>query len=1498
DGAFLVMRWLRGGNLHDLLHNRPLPTELLGRLIEQVGSALAVAHRRGVVHRDLKPANILLDEEGNAYLADFGIAKDMGTRVSPYQTDATTVVGSPAYISPEQIRAEPITPQTDIYSLGVMLFEILTGQLPFHAPTPIALMFMHMNEPVPTVRTQRPDLSDAVNLVIQKATAKRPADRYADVTTLIKDLRQALASGPAVTARLADPQPTPSPAEPGNRTTGDSRRRSTYETGVLYLPVPLATPIEEEIENPYKGLRAFQEADAGDFFGRELLTQLLLTRMQEQVPLGRFLAVVGPSGSGKSSVVRAGLVPAIRRGGLPGSQNWFVVEMFPSAHPIQELAQALIGIAVEPPNNLIEPLMLDDQGLLRVIDQVVPGADETEVVLVIDQFEEVFTLVEDEAERTHFLNSLINAVTDPYSRIRVIVTLRADFYDRPLLYPGFSELMRQRTEVVVPLAPEELKQAIISPAERNGLRVDPELVEAIVDDVAEQPGALPLLQYALTEVFERRAGHTLTLTPYNASGGVLGALARRAEEIYTGLRAEQQEAAHQLFLRLVTLGEGVEDTRRRVRRTELATMTKAERRTTTDSGNPTLSALVAGPSLELDHVIATYGQYRLLTLDNDPATRLPTVEVAHEALIRTWTRLRQWLDASRDDLRLQRRMTAAAAEWLASERDRSFLASGARLEQLAGWADETHLALNAEEREYLSASLAEREAQQAQEDIRKHHEAMLERRSRTFLQALVGVALLAAVVGIGLSIFAFGQRRAALEQQQLALDKQQLALQSANIAATAEARAQSEAERAKQQESLAQTSAQEAKHNANDATNLALSAGVEKSLLLGNADAAMTLAVAANDVPNPLPQAQFALSEAAYPPGTRLFFRGHKSQVWDIAICSDGKTALTASRDKTLILWDIASGKQLQVFQGHTGVVRKVAFSPDCRKAVSAAQDKSVILWDIASGQALHTLAGHTDEVHAVAFSPDGKTVLSGSDDTTMKLWDATTGALIHTFTGHTQAIGGVAYSPDGTTAVSGSDDQTLILWDLVTKTQKAQFTGPALSISSVAFSPNGQTILSGSDDGTLRLWDVATGKPLTTFTGHKGGVISVAFSPDGKLAASGADDNLVGIWNIETGQPITFLSGHGSSVRGVAFTPDGLHVLSASGDSTARLWDIANGAQIQSIAEPAGVQRAVFSADGANVLLGLGDKNNTMQLQNLASGKTIQTFSGHNDVVKDVAISPDGKTALSGSSDGFMIWWDVATGAFLKRFGGTPDTQIYSVAFSPDGKTALSGGSGENTMVWWDLIKGTAIMSYTDHTDSINSVLFTPDGTAGLTVSSDKTMVLWELATGKQLHVFKGHTAKIRDAVFNKDATQLLSASEDRKLILWDVATAKIIRTFLVEHIAAIWAVALSPDGTLAASGSQDNNVIVWDVATGQPLRRFKGHGGSINAVAFSPDGKAILSASGDRTVRLWRIDSASDMLAWAKTNRDYPALTCEDARQYRLDQSKCEISEQQTAP
>ncbi len=370
---------------------------------------------------------------------------------------------------------------------------------------------------------------------------------------------------------------------------------------------------------------------------------------------GRFLAVVGPSGSGKSSVVRAGLIPALRQGGLPGSEQWFIAEFIPGAHPLEELELALLKVAVRQPAGLAEQLQRDERGLARAARLILPD-DDSELVVVIDQFEEMFTLVADESARAHLLDSLIAAVTDERSHVRVIVTLRADFYDRPLRYPKLGELMRARTEVVLPLNPDDLEQAIVEPARRAGVTAEPELVADVVRDVGAQPGALPLLQYALTEIFERRERRVLTRAAYRASGGVRGALARRAEELYQGLDPAGQAAAREIFLRLVTLGEGVEDTRRRALWSELVTATNED--TSAERSN-----VQTFKRSNVQEMIDAYGKHRLLTFDHDPVTRAPTVEVAHEALIREWPRLRTWLDASRGALRTHRLLAAAVAEW-------------------------------------------------------------------------------------------------------------------------------------------------------------------------------------------------------------------------------------------------------------------------------------------------------------------------------------------------------------------------------------------------------------------------------------------------------------------------------------------------------------------------------------------------------------------------------------------------------------------------------------------------------------------------------------------------------------------------------------------------------------------------------------------------------------------------------------------------------------------
>ncbi|MGQ0600495.1 MAG: nSTAND1 domain-containing NTPase [Anaerolineales bacterium] len=914
--AYLVMRLLRGGSVLALLKDGPLPLEAAFRLLEQIASALSAAHRIGIVHRDLKPANVLLDEDRNGYLADFGIAKNLGNPNLADQTQAEMLIGSPAYISPEQIRAESVRPQSDIYALGVMLYELLTGALPFQGPTPIEVMHQHLNAPLPPLAAHRAGLPAALDGVIAKATAKNLHERYPDVDALLKDMRHAL-------------------GRDGQRLTP-----SASQVAALSQPLP-------DDANPYKGLRAFGEADTQDFFGREALTQQLLARLGEGGDLIRFLAVVGPSGSGKSSVVKAGLIPALRRGGLPGSDQWFIVEMMPGPHPLEEIEAALLRIAVNPPETLSHQLREDKRGLLRAVRRCLPDDPNVELVMVIDQFEEVFTLVEDEAVRAHLLDSLVAAVMDERSRVRVVVTLRADFTHRPLHYVDFGELLRQRMEVILPMTPDELERAIAGPAERVGLALDSGLVSAIIRDVGDQPGALPLLQYALTELFARREGRLLTKKAYAEIGGVLGALGRRAEDVYTGLNEGGQALARQLFLRLVTIGEGTEDTRRRVLRAELDSLSG-------EISNP--QSLI--PNSLIPNVIDSFGRSRLLTFDRDPVTRGPTVEVAHEALLREWPRLRAWLNESRADVRLQRLLAGAVAEWMAADREPSFLLTGARLDQFEGWAAQSTLALTQDERAYLDASLAERDRKQVEEAERTQRELDLARKSETAqrtsanrLRYLVGALTIFLLVAIGLSAFAFIQQSRAEREARLSTSRE-LAAAAVNV----------------------------------------IGADPERSILLALEAVTTTRSIDGTVAP----EAEEALHRTVASAQSYFVLNGHDGIVNDVAFSPEGTRLATASFDGTTKVWDAATGHELltlapadrtETAAGHgdhggetseepAGAAYTVAFSPDGNQIAAAGQDGVVTVWESATGHLLFALsevspteASSVTAISAIEFS-------------------------------------------------------------------------------------------------------------------------------------------------------------------------------------------------------------------------------------------------------------------------------------------------------------------------------------------------------------------------------------------------------------------------------------------------------------------------------------------------------------------------------------------------
>ncbi|MBZ0280505.1 MAG: protein kinase [Anaerolineae bacterium] len=1432
DGAYLVMRLLRGGSLRDVLEeNGKFSLENAARLLDQITAALATAHRSGVVHSDLKPDNILLDEDGNAYLSDFGISKVIGHEV----TD-DSVSGSLAYISPDQLRSESPSPQMDIYSLGIILYEMLTGKHPFDGDNPSQLVLHHLNDPLPDIRQFLPDLPDSLNEVIRRATAKIPTERFPDARAVATAFRVAF-----------------------------SPQAETAPTSQVDI---------EHVVNPYKGLRAFEEADAADFFGREALVETILERLKTD---SRFLAVVGPSGSGKSSVVMAGLVPAIRQGKLPGSERWFVVNIVPGDQPLQKLSAALLSVSVNPPPHLQDQLRADSRGLLWAVDNLLANT-EGDLLLVIDQFEEIFTLVSDENDRTHFLELLRHAAESEQSRLHVILTLRADFYDRPLLYEGFGGLVQKHTQVVLPLSADEIERAISGPAHRVGLQVDGDLIAAVVADVQEEPGALPLLQYALTEVFERREGVRLSLAAYQHSGGVLGALAKRADEAFSQLSVDQQHIARQMFLRLVTLGEGAEDTRRRARRSELLSITSDTSR--------------------LQSVLDTFGRYRLLTFDIESGTREPMVEVAHEALIRTWSRLRGWLDESRNDVRLQRLLAGAAAEWEQSKRENSFLLTGARLAQYQDWIGTTDLALTAEERVYLEASIAERQRQAALEDARLARESALERRSRGVLRALLVFMILATLGAFALTLFAFNERGVAERNaftatfaQGDALNQAGTAQAEANSNATAQAVALNSAATATIAQGAAIYQASTAERLADEAQSLVVAAAALDAVRVGEPDMGVSLVLQANLIPNPPIEARRALVDVASASWVQARFSGHTAAVNSVTYSPDGTRVVSASADNALIIWDAQTGAMIDKLEYHTGSVNSVAYSPDGIWIASASTDKTIILWDAETGRFTRQLTGHNERVNAVEFSPDGKTLASASLDKTIILWDVATGDIIRTFEGHTNEVLILTFSADGKRILSGGLDNLPLLWDVVTGNIIRTFEGHTNNIFSVALSPNGKLAVTASRDQAVFIWDLEAEESLFQLTGHTSPVRDMVFSADSQLLITASNDTSVILWNPATGQLLRTMDGHQAEVTSITLHPDGRQAITGSLDRTLILWDVASDDLIREYRITDRAYNVAFSPDGETVLTATCNEFNTggscregLVVQwDFATGEILHEMVGHNELTWAVAYGPDGTKALSIGLDGTIILWDLTTGEQIRTLEGhTNDGR--AVAFSADGKTALSGAD-DKLMMLWDVETGQPIRTFIGHTDAVYGVAFSPDGTKAISASSDTTLILWNLETGEAIRSFQGHKALVRGVVFNADGTQILSGAYDGTMILWDVTTGKSIMRYL-GHTSAITSVDRSADGRFAVSASFDRTVILWDIATGIPLRRFRRHSATVHSVAFESGSNTVaLSASSDRTMNAWNVvEYPGGIINWLMNNRDVPELTCDQRQTYRI--------------
>ncbi len=891
---------------------------------------------------------------------------------------------------------------------------------------------------------------------------------------------------------------------------------------------------------PFKGLQHFDEADAGLFFGREMLTEKIVSRLRESIsPEGdqdSFLAlIVGASGSGKSSLVRAGLIPTLRE-----SQGWPVHVITPGDHPLRALGGSLTHDEEPDSTTLIEKMARDPRELHNAASLALSKDDHQDhLLVVVDQFEETFTLCRDETERRAFIDNLLTAASSELAGPTVVViVLRADFYGHCAQYANLREALANRQEFIGPMTQEELQRAIEEPARGGDWEFEPGLVDMLLQEVGEEPGALPLLSHALLETWKRRRGRMMTFTGYAESGGIRGAIAKTAERVYWRMSPEEQAITRNLFLRLTELGEGTDeggmpspDTRRRVMLTELLPGAKE----------------VPEARIAIEEVLQILVEARLIT------TAEETAEVAHEALIREWPTLREWLNEDREGLLLHRHLTETAQEWERLERVPSELYRGKRLTQVLEWSWDHRDELNALEKEFLDASLADRRARQAAEEERQAKEAALERRSRNFLRALVGVFAVATVVAVFLSIFAFNQQGKAEENALLAGQNaatatvaQGQALYEAATAVAAQNEAQVEKQNALEQRNIADQKAQEAV----EAYSLSLSVHARQALNSKDPVTALTLGLASAEMSDPPPgQVVQTLIDLANAPGPRHRYtigeihEGLAQIALSVALSPDGETALMGLEFGSLILFDLETGAIIHNLEGHFTWIHDLDFSPDGKTALSVDDVSKVILWDLSTGKEIRQFVGHTGSVVTVDFSPDGSMAVSGgfvsddyrggarTDPGELILWDVDSGSELRRCTeAHRDAIMDVAFTPDGQYILASSgawtegflprfdfstdlnvlwisrnipNEYDLILWDVDSCEIVQQYATQDHDNFSLAIHPSGDWFLAGSTDHNIYIWDLILGEQIGVLEGHQNPVISVVVSKDGTTALS-----------------------------------------------------------------------------------------------------------------------------------------------------------------------------------------------------------------------------------------------------------------------------------------------------------------------------------------------------------------------------------------------------------
>ncbi len=1170
--------------------------------------------------------------------------------------------------------------------------------------------------------------------------------------------------------------------------------------------------------NPFPGLRPFEPDESHLFFGRAGQSDELLRRLQEN----RFVAVVGSSGSGKSSLVRAGLLPSLYGGVLRSAgSGWRVAVCRPGGDPMGNLARALNEPGVlrdQEPDPIVVTVTeaMLRRGALGLIETVaearLPGREN--LLVVVDQFEEIFRFrrtSEHADDAAAFVKLLLEATSQRGVPVYVIITMRSDYLGDCSQFRDLPETINRGQYLIPRMTRDERKLAITGPVAVGGGEITPRLVNRLLNDVGDNPDQLPILQHALMRTWDywtqhAAPGEPLDLQHYEATGGMAEALSRHADEAYAELGDERARlVAEKLFRRLTERGQDNRETRRPTTLAELC-------------------AVAESPEADVVHIIDVFrGQGRAFLMPPDHTRLAPDsiIDISHESLIRGWTRLRGWVEAEAESARMYRRLSETATLHQAGQAGlwhdpdlQLWLEWWKRTGPSAAWA-RTYDSNFEAAAGFLEQSRIARDAEAAE---RERHRRRQLSRTRAFL--LVVTAALA---------FSLWQGTVVRRNARIATSR-----------------------------ALAFHSIRTLREHPELAQLLALQAAAEVY------DKERTIPAEAED----------ALHQALDVPEVKLQLKGHTQQVTSLAFSPDGRLLATASLDSTAILWDLAYGRESLTVKGSRAFDR-IRFSPDGKRLATTDDAGTTVVWGVANGHKLFTLPGDSgDAQYPIAYSPDGSRLATAAGNQVIQLYDSTGKKTVKT-PSLSGTIYDLTFSPDGHQLAAGVGSAVKV-WNLSNGKNIWSWSEPSGDgIYAVAFSPGGERLAVSGNSSTITLLRADSGQVLHSFRGHTNTINSLAFSSDGSRLASGSYDRSVIVWDT-AGRVLTRMMDQGGWVHAVAFSPDGELLASGGSDSVVRVWasasrELLNFSVVGNpfISRNAFISRIAFSPDGRRIAVG-GD---IPRVWDGRAGELLLSLYGHTRAVWALGYNADGTRLATGSLDSTAIIWDAVSGRKLRTFRGHHG-QVESLVFSPDGKRLLTG-SADHTAIIWDADSGQPLVTLSKHTDMVFTVAYTSDGKYVVTGGRDNAAMIWTADSGRLL---KTLTMKnwVTAAAFSLDGRRLVTGDRDGVLVIWDRASGKRLLT-LPGHAGGLQWITFSPDGKRLATASIDSTTRVWDASSGRELITLRGRDYAYG-VSFSPDGLRLATSFGDGSVRVYALSGEDLMrLVWMRMVRPLSAEECQ---------------------